>query len=265
MGISKNTRIVLIIVGFSLLAFLILNKNMYEQFTEKDTPNKSVDLVIARYKEDLLWLNYLKKYKFRKVIIYNKGNTFKPSVEWDSIEIIPMPNVGVCDHTYLHHIITKYHELADITIFLPGSSDLPNKRWRMEDTIYRAFKFGLPTMYVYDVGNAQKFEYSFEIIYHKVADKQNFDTNTSYFLARAPIRPFGKWYEYYLPKTKCPYITYYGVFSLSRDTVQKKPITFYNTFIEQLKYETFPESAHYIERSWASFFHPQPKNELKDM
>lgn len=267
MSASFGTYLTVCIIGLSLIAYIqVARKSLegFKQSTEEKPDEKSVDLVISRYKEDLGWLKNFDEYKFRKVLIYNKGEKFKLPVEWENITIVKLPNVGVCDHTYLHHIVTNYNNLADITVFLPGSADLSNKYWRMKDVVYRAFKLGTPTMYVINVESVQKYQYNFELSYHKVSDKKNIDSNESYQLARAAPRPFGKWYDYYLPNNNCPYVTYFGLFSLSRETIRKKPSTFYNKFIEQLKYDKFPEAAHYVERSWAAFFHPQPESEIKN-
>lgn len=64
------------------------------------------DMVIARYKEDITWLESFKSLEINK-IIYNKY--FK--------EDIFLENIGRESHTYLYHIIKNYDNLADITIF----------------------------------------------------------------------------------------------------------------------------------------------------
>ena len=121
-----------------------------------------------------------------------------------------------------------------------------------------------PTMYVYNLGDIKKFQQGFELSTWRVSNTKNLDNNESYKLARASPRPFGKWYDYYFPGKTCPYITYTGIFSLSRATIQKNSVAFYNKFLEQLKHHKFPKAAHYVERAWPSFFHPQPKDEIKD-
>jgi hypothetical protein len=73
----------------------------------------SIELVIARYNEDILWLN---KVKNKIITVYNKGE--------DNInkkfKAIPLPNIGRESHTYLTHIINNYDNLADLTIFSQG-------------------------------------------------------------------------------------------------------------------------------------------------
>ena len=70
----------------------------------------NVELVIARYNEDLSWLN---KVKNKKITIYNKGESIKE-------KYIKLDNIGRESHTYLYHIINNYDNLSDITIFSQG-------------------------------------------------------------------------------------------------------------------------------------------------
>lgn len=96
-----------------------------------------VDLVIARYKEDLGWLRDVPEHI--NIIIYNKDDTpppqkFMTRIGWSTrgsqptpmnapsrCKVINLPNIGREADTYLKHIIDNYHELADITVFCQGS------------------------------------------------------------------------------------------------------------------------------------------------
>lgn len=72
---------------------------------------QSIELVIAKYQEDVSWADSLNP--LIKKTIYDKG---------DSKSDNALPNVGRESHTYLHHIITQYDNLADLTIFSQGAS-----------------------------------------------------------------------------------------------------------------------------------------------
>ena len=93
----------------------------------------SIDVVIARYEESLAWLSNEKIRdllpRFRQILVYNKGRTpIEASALPPNARVIPLPNVGRCDHTYLHHILTHYHAgLAEVTVFLPASFDRAHK------------------------------------------------------------------------------------------------------------------------------------------
>ena len=66
----------------------------------------TTEIVIARYNEDLSWLNKIDKNI--KITIYNKGNN---NINFPFIQL---PNIGRESHTYLYHIINNYDNLADI-------------------------------------------------------------------------------------------------------------------------------------------------------
>jgi hypothetical protein len=96
-----------------------------------------INLVIARYKEDLTWLKNVPENL--NIIVYNKDDT-KPiskiftRVGWqtkgsnpsplnapDGVTILRLPNIGREADTYLTHIIDNYDNLGDITIFCQGN------------------------------------------------------------------------------------------------------------------------------------------------
>ena len=65
-----------------------------------------IEMVVARYLEDLAWLNNVVPAIATRV--YDKS----PSGD--------LPNVGREAHTYLHHIVTRYDDLPDLTVFAQG-------------------------------------------------------------------------------------------------------------------------------------------------
>ena len=72
-----------------------------------------VELVVARYTEDLSWLR--KRPDTLTVTVYDKS----PDVSTGNASI-PLPNVGREAHTYLHHIVSRYDSLAEWTVFCQG-------------------------------------------------------------------------------------------------------------------------------------------------
>lgn len=72
--------------------------------------DKIIDLVIARYKEDIAWTNNLPN--FLNIIVYDK---------FISNAANSLPNLGREGHTYLHHIINNYNSLSEINIFCQGN------------------------------------------------------------------------------------------------------------------------------------------------
>ena len=69
-----------------------------------------LELVVARYDEDLAWLKRVRR-GFR-VTIYDKGDGSSGGKQ--------LPNQGREAHTYLHHLTERYDEIADLTVFVQG-------------------------------------------------------------------------------------------------------------------------------------------------
>lgn len=72
--------------------------------------NHTYNVVIARYKENLDWINNMNK---SNIIIYNKSEEIIENS-------ISRPNIGRDPETFLYHIIENYDNLPDYLIFLQG-------------------------------------------------------------------------------------------------------------------------------------------------
>ena len=72
--------------------------------------NPALELVVARYSEDLAWLRRVPR-GFR-ITVYDKGDGTSGGVL--------LPNCGREAHTYLHHLCERYDTLADLTVFAQG-------------------------------------------------------------------------------------------------------------------------------------------------
>lgn len=72
----------------------------------------NVDLVVARYNEDLSWVSSTNVDRY---FIYNKGDTSIPN------EIL-LPNIGREAHTFCYHLAHNYNDMGDYTAFCQGGS-----------------------------------------------------------------------------------------------------------------------------------------------
>jgi hypothetical protein len=70
-------------------------------------------IVVARYSENLDWVNLIDKNKY-EIYIYNKGNKL------NDIHNYELPNFGRESQTYIHHIIKNYDNLPNFVMFLQG-------------------------------------------------------------------------------------------------------------------------------------------------
>lgn len=93
---------------------------------------RSMDIVVARYKEDVGWLNHVMPpsspmYDRTRILVYCKSAEDAPRLrfQWQprpKDAILSLPNVGREGHTYLRHIVDNYDiGLADVTAFIQGN------------------------------------------------------------------------------------------------------------------------------------------------
>jgi hypothetical protein len=196
----------------------------------------TVDIVVARYNEDMSWIPSCIP-RDATPYVYNKGAAVPGKSK-------VLPNVGREGHTYLHHIVQNYDNLADINVFIQGRIDdhVPNPRQAIHDWIEQAAHQGY-TAPKYAV----QADYAFR--------------HTTYFgkqLAESQTC-FGTWFEQHVhavfPESG-KVIPFYknGLFAVSRYVIQTRPISYYETLLLQLQQHEDPEIGHYLERSWLYVF-----------
>ena len=247
----KASNIIIILLCISIIVYIVLFRVVKEGF--EDTP--SLDVVVARYKEDVNWLREYDDGTFGRLFMYNKSD--KP-VEYSNGRANyiyrELPNVGVCDHTYLYHIIDNYDNLADVTVFLPGSGSLGNKKDTV-DFVMEKVKTTRKT--VFNVGpfpdrSVGEVLYDFTLENWDVTSLENRDSDGRLELAK--VRPFGKWYETKFPGIKVKAPVYGGIFAVSREHIRSREKAFYEDLIKEVNTHKFHEASHYMERSWTSIF-----------
>jgi hypothetical protein len=214
----------------------------------------SIDLVISYYKEELGWLEKYKDVRFNNIYLYNKGplETNTPYIE------IKLENIGRCDHTYLYHIIDKYDELADVTIFTTGSVDLPHKSEKLDFIIKRTLEtnnsaFQGNFLFFY---NVRDYYYYFQIADYESSYQSN---KTNAPMERSKIKPFGKWYDTHFKGIDVDLASLCGIFSVSKKHIHQHPKEYYKNLIAEFPNNSNPEVGHYFERAWLAVFNPIPK------
>ena len=217
---------------------------------------QNVEVIIARYNESLSWtlLPIFNKFKY---IVYNKGDNehFEKRLV---TKIINLPNVGRNDHTFLHHIVNNYDRLARITVFLPGSTNIPFKMERAKKILRGIIKSRYKTAYFYGFKTPdvkQQFR-NFFLNNYAASDPQNFQKNSESALKLCVLRPFSKWYSYFFDDLCATQYTYGGVFSADRRDIQNCSLEKYTQIMETVSTHSNPEAGHYIERCWGVMFHP---------
>jgi len=84
----------------------------------KSTTLASLELVVARYHEDLQWLRRVPRHF--QITVYNKGGMLDPPPRRRAVQVRALPDIGREDFSYLHHLVERYESLADVTVFAQG-------------------------------------------------------------------------------------------------------------------------------------------------
>ncbi len=257
--IFKNKYFYIFILLFIIYVCYYFYKNNIEQYENKN----KITIIIARYKEDISYL-LNDEFKNYHIIIYNKGNEISNQEIINKYKIIQLPNVGKCDHTYLHHIIENYDNISDVTIFLPASFYLMDyKKNRGLKVIEKANETNNTVFPVTNVGSSvleTDYLNNFVLDEWKTSFGNNQESNQSYQTKLSPERPYGKWYEKHFPNNKCPYVCYMGIFAISKKDIHKNPLEKYKTLISYVDDDVNPEAGHFIERAWVSLFYPMDES-----
>ena len=187
-----------------------------------------IELVVARYQEDLSWLN-------------NIAPQIQPCV-YDKSPDGNLPNIGREAHSYLHHIVNNYDDLADLTVFAQGK----------------------PFDHAYDfhktlraLANGSESVADFRWLGHII------DTDDS-----IGARLFATWSKnsgderldmngFHRALFGCDGPPFYNFvlgaqFAVARDLIRSRPLPFWRRALEVST--EFPDAAHCFERTWDRVF-----------
>jgi len=248
--------IALLLLILLLILYSFSHKVSKMENMEDNIGPAPIEIVVSRYNEDLNWLNepIFKKYP---VVCYNKGvnDTFNkpPNMK----KIVKVKNVGRCDHTYLYHIVSNYDNLADVTIFLPGSTNMPKKMEKAKMQIEEVEQHKNTVFIGMHHPNGVKEMYKDFYLDNWVAsDTTNQKINPEASLKRAEPRPFINWYQKHFRDIHVEYSSYLGILGISREHIVQHPKSYYENLLKELDDHSNPEVGHYFERAWAAVFYP---------
>ena len=221
-----------------------------------------VQIVVARYREPLKWLE---NYPFNKcsVIVYNKGDNDEFCHTSNIIKEIKLPNCGLDVHSFLHHIINNYDNLAEITAFFQGSVDLPHKYNRAAETIVESVRRNTTILACNEIKNMKEELNDFSVEQYQMAHPSISPTEINVFTVPCNIRPFGKWYEALFGNIKTTHFVYNHIISIKKEHILRKPKEYYEllmSFVDNMEEGRQPEVVHYFERAWEAIFYPLDDN-----
>jgi len=226
-----------------------------------------IQVVVSRFNEDLDWLHD-PAFNSSRHLIYNKGPRHVQCTSSLDCSVVTIPNVGRESHTYLYHIIENYDNLANVTVFLPGSApnDHTNKKWsrtmqlmkELNESPVSNFPIKRPTIYLQnEIAN-------FTVSIYQSTDKSNRELNPETAILQCPERPLSAWVAKNFPDyPPIPVCQGNGIFAVSREHITQHPIEHYQRLIGYVNTSSSPEAGHFFEFSWVAVFYPVPDSHLQ--
>jgi len=223
---------------------------------------KAVDVVIARYEEDLDWvvddlMPMLDGAADSTITVYNKGRRETMSAKISGskkILVVDLPNVGRCDHTYLHHILeTLGRRRRRPVLFLPGSCRAFPEKWARVKDLVKKFDGRSSTFVCDETVDVPGGIYDFAIDRWAARESRNAATNSTDRLVPSPVRPFGKWFDEVVriegkDPPRC--LSFGGMFIAAPGDLDRKPRAYYERIKSFLDGDDSTEAGHYVERAW---------------
>jgi hypothetical protein len=238
-----------IILLLCIIIIHILYPFLYTIFNKQNNYNGTIDIIIAHYKEDLKWVDDLPKHY--NIYIYSKNNN-KPNIKRNYNHIL-LSNVGRDYHTYLYHIINNYNKLADYNIFCAGSTHyISQKKFMLVNIIKNIGKYSF-----YSSSLRRYFDFLDDTIVstmttYKSTHPANRHKNDT--LIGSKYKSVYEFKNKLINKKPIKYITYGGVFSISKQKILSNNIQLYKRLLDVLAKGENVKDGHYLERCWAHLF-----------
>jgi len=224
--------------------------------------SKTIEIVIARYEEDISWAKIFPENFYSRMIIYNKGG--EAQFDLPKSEVNTLPNYGRESHTYLSHVIDNYDNLGDITLFLPGSAWYRDDKQKRVKVILDYLRNTRDSVIVgHKDDTFIKEANSFSIDSWEVTNEANRKKNPDSKLKAAEQRPLGAWFEKRFPGESLSCVSFTGIMAVSREDILKRPLDFYKKMLEEHSHSN-AEVVHYSERVWKNIFSIPDENCIVD-
>lgn len=214
-----------------------------------------IDIVVAKYKENINWLQNLKDNNIRNILLYDKYNSSKiftkkhnflninPKIIYKSLD-----NTGREIHTYLTYCVEYYDNIPDAVFFVQGNP------------------------FPHAFGDREILRWIKKMKHMNFTHTDNY--SLSHFLVGMPDGRMGNWYgktnpskysmrewfiKYIDNNTKLfhnPAKIYFGAnFGVSKDRILSRTKQEYQELIDKEFTNVInPEAGHYMERSWYYLF-----------
>jgi len=189
-----------------------LIKCEWREYIDLFTTKKDLEVVVARYNEDIDWVKELDY----KVTVYNKN------VEDNQLFSNNLPNVGREGHTFFNHIVNNYDNLPEYIVFLQGKP-----QDHCGDVINMINNFDFKTEFK-PLGVLHQLTMEYEAINQQVESYSKLIG----FDITYPI-----------------YMTPGAQYIISRRLIKNKPLSYYQKILDSLSHELYPQSVLDVEKT----------------
>lgn len=189
-------------------------------------------MIVARYNEDVSWSQ---KYDS---LVYNKGvGHIEKSIKLD--------NVGRESHTYLRHIITNYHNMEELLVFVQGN---PFEHELNFESLFNPSEDGYSDS-IQDMTNNRWGDHMSNKEDFTISDWKGGVSNPKGYLLK-------DWWEQTTGEMyiRSPKVFWCGVFSIRKDLILKRSLESYIRIYQSLLHDVNPIEGHYCERTWFNIF-----------
>jgi hypothetical protein len=201
-------------------------------------------IVVARYNENLNWLNNF----MSDCMIYNKGKKLDLSNE------IILPNVGRESETYLRFIIDNYDNLPDIVIFTQGKisdhcKDHNNYLQKIKDEAEICDKSLPRIIHISRALRDSCFDPEWNL------NNKHINNDSERYLNHEEIS-FLSWFKQNISKSYPNPINIYinGIFAVKKELILIHPKEYYENLIKYVNHHVDPMEGHFFERAWYYIF-----------
>ena len=194
---------------------------------------KSIELVVAHYNENLNWL--------RRVPATIKQTIYSKAENPPGILHIPLPNIGREANTYLHHLVSRFNSMADYTIFCQGKPF--DHAYDFHATLRTLASDKLPSEPFTWLGHIIDTDTSDGGLFSEWSKNETHEgLNLDGFHQKLMDSPGPTTYSFHLG----------AQWIVKRELVQEQPNTFYKKALDLTT--SFPNAAHCYERMWDRVF-----------
>lgn len=229
----------------------------------------SVDLVISAYRDNLDWVRSMQP-SCTRIFVYDKWDgpgcaekTWRVLLDdsgksMQRVTYAALPNVGKLDHTFAHHIVEHYDDLADWIIFTPDGPADHLHGASMGDALTPGDCLRVPRLWRgRDWGADGRLNWK---SWGSLPARDGKTWGDRY--AAGEITPskftFVEWMKRFIgfdPNgPDWPGYQPGGILAVPRRCITYLPREFYERLRERLSHDREPEEGHFAERSWTVIF-----------